>query len=423
MDPYNSLQLSSKAAMDNSSYEERHQTSFRLFVPCVPAQNLRKDLHKYLSSFGEIVEIIYQKKDRGSAPPTRDDPTIGSGSCILVLRDAETRDRILQANPHSLAGRSITIGPFLVGKELQRHNEIQNKTRLFLKNFPKDTLPEQVGKWLKSLCVKPKFVHPVHRKNSPFVEADQSQIKSLTFNIQFHNVEDASYILSHSDLIYRSSKIRAEAKKPESNRNDAGYEHRHPSNSNTQYYLHNNQHQQIGSLAGRVNSNSLGSAQPTTRVGHKHQFRHVNTGIHVEPQTRLQPSIVRDHSSRTGTVFINNDLEPAEGQDQTCSSNSYGKNFKFASNEISQDSSPLVAHPKKSTQTLSTDLWKDLGGQTFSKHLKLRNTYCNINSQNKFKHIDETTNIRFNVKAPTKRSTESEVAVLDSSKKVSTVQL
>src|SRR3990167_2833504 len=82
MDPYNSLQLSSKAAMDNSSYEERHQTSFRLFVPCVPAQNLRKDLHKYLSSFGEIVEIIYQKKDRGSAPPTRDDPTIGSGSCI-----------------------------------------------------------------------------------------------------------------------------------------------------------------------------------------------------------------------------------------------------------------------------------------------------------------------------------------------------
>lgn len=423
MDPYNSLQPYSRAAMDNTSYEEGYKTPPRLFVPCVPAQNLRKDLHKYFSTFGDIVDIIYQTKDRERSNNTGNDPTIGSGYCILVLRDAETSDKILQANPHFYDGRRLEIQPYLTGKELQRQNEIQNQTRLFLKNFPKYTNSTQVEQWLKNIGIpKPKLIHPVPKKHNPFQDSRHIQAKSITFNIHLQGLDEALFLLESCDLKYRESKIWAEVKKPEPNRNnDTGFILRDFPIQSMHYKQHMHYKQQIGSLGSRVDSDSLGSNKPILRMVQKQQFRQVNTEIHVQPKTSHKPPIARNHSSRIGTDFINSDLDPAKRQGHASSSNSYSRHLKFASIEISQDSSPLEAHPKKSTKTLSDDFRKDVEGQTFSKHLKLRTTYTNINSQNKYQ--DDTTNIRFNVIAPTKRSTESRVAVFDSSKKVSTVQL
>jgi hypothetical protein len=389
MEKYNSRQLSRRAAMHKNTQHDKYYDYPKLHVTCLPAKCLRQDLNHYFSSFGKVIDIVYKRSADQSGIYDSDDDTIRQGFCTLVVGNTQTYEYILGYSPHVFEHRIIVVKQFTEGPSRSQQNAIQNRTRLFLKNFPPGTTNGNVENWLVSLGVtSPTCIYAVLSK-----EFTDSRIKKpkLTFNVQCQTIEDSEMLTSGRPLNYQGCLIRAETHRHDNRNSNKGpfvyaeNSYRHPNSVYTN---------QLSSNRTQKSLNLVGSQEEVHRVASVPEDRFVSASHHSQeliPPKLQSRSLLR---SAEEVAFVNNCPEQRLQPHSAGIPKTNGKNMQSQSGIFHQDSNSTDDYPQKSKTRLPQEAWDRAEAPTFSKHLQLRTTYCT--SPTDIQEQDSA-NIRFNV--------------------------
>jgi hypothetical protein len=389
MEKYNSLQLSRRTAMNQNSPHDKYCDYPKLYVTCLPAKCLRQDLHRYFSSFGEVIDIVYKRSADQSGFYDSDDDTIRQGFCTLVIGNSQTYECIVGYSPHLFKNRVITVKKYVEGFSRTQQNAIQNQTRLFLKNFPPGTTDFNVENWLVKLGVKsPTCIYAVLSKE--FADKKLKKPK-LTFNVQCQTIEDSEMLTSGKPLNYQGCLIRAETHRHDNRNSNKGpfvFAENSSHNPNSVYTNQPLSYQAQRSL------NSLGFQKQFHKVTKVPDNRFVSASPHSqEPfSPKLQFSSLLP--SGKGAGFININPEPRLQPHSAGLPNKNGNSMQPKCGIFHQDSNSTDDYLQKSKTRLPVEIQDKVEAPTFSKHLQLRTTYCKNLADNQ---EEDSANIRFNV--------------------------
>lgn len=174
---------------------------FKVYIGSIPGSATKKEILKYFSQFGSVIDVHMFYKNNGLIGNRR----LNKGYCHLLVADKAFAEQLISSE-HYFKGRTVFCNRFLTGSNLKKNNELHDSTRVMIKYFPEHVSDEELNEFMNQFgSVRTAFFMSQHPVEQPF-----EKHKYKTASVQFHYETPAQILLKKGPIYFNGMRLHVE---------------------------------------------------------------------------------------------------------------------------------------------------------------------------------------------------------------------